>query len=178
MKQELTTPEAQANRVMGERRMVGIEWIDFKATTPISVMVTEKPANVEVKRKRARRLLWHKLVRPTLGNIVLFGCLLGLFSFYCLNCVVRVFGLRKDKPSQWEQMRRLSCHFGLAFLFAAGLMGCVGYVGPGPGPVYGGPYIDGPDFYVFGGGYHGHYAGAFSHRGAASRGFGGHGGHR
>jgi hypothetical protein len=57
-------------------------------------------------------------------------------------------------------------------------MGCVGYVGPGPGPVYGGPYIDGPDFYVFGGGYHGHYAGAFSHRGAASRGFGGHGGHR
>jgi hypothetical protein len=178
MKQELTAPEANADRVMGERRMVGIEWVDPKAATPISVTVTEAPAKVEVKRKRARRLLWHKLVRPTLGNLVLFGCLMGLFCLYCLSCVVQVFGLPNNKPSRWEQMRRMTCHFGLSLLFVVGLMGCVGYVGPGPGPVYGGPYIDGPDFYVFGGGYHGHYAGAFSHRGAVSRGSVGHVGHR
>src|ERR1700733_11230190 len=119
MKQELAAPEAQVNRMAGEQRQVGIEWADWKAAAPVSVTVMEPPANVKVKRERARRVLWHKLLRPTLGNTVLFGCLMVLFSVYCLSCIGRAFGLQKEKPVRWEKMRRLTCQLGLAALFTA-----------------------------------------------------------
>jgi hypothetical protein len=176
MKQALAAPEELAKQAAGERRVVGMDCIGSKAAAPVSITVLETAASAEMGRNCARRMIWHQLIRPALGNIVLFGCLMGLFSLYCLSCIGRAFTfrLRKNRPGRW----RMSCQLGLAVLFTAGLIGCVGYVGPGPGPVYGGPYFDGPDFYVFGGGYHGHYVGAFSHRGAVSRGFAGHGHHR
>jgi hypothetical protein len=88
----------------------------------------------------------------------------------CIAGIVR----QGSEPNTWGKTKQLACQFGLSLLLVAGSTGCVGYVGPDYGPAYVGPYW-GPDFYVFGGGYHGHYAHAYAARGAASRGFAGHG---
>jgi hypothetical protein len=167
MKTELEMPDAMINRAGAEPQFVGITWIDSKTPTAIPVERLEKPELTEIRRERARRKLLHKLVSPTLGNIALFGCLLGLFVLYWLSSLGQAIGLRKNKIAAWNKTRRLTCQLGLGLLLgAAVLAGCVGYVGPDDGAVvYGGP-----DIAVFGGGFHGHFH-EWSHRGAVSRGW-------
>lgn len=175
MKQELEAPEELTKRLVSGQRVMGIDWIDSKAATPVTVKVVEAPAEPEVPRKGGRWLALRDFVLRALGNVVMFVCLIGLFGFYTLSCLGHSVGLQQKKPSRWTRMKRLNHPLGLVLLFALAIAftGCVGYVGPDYGP----GYVGGPDFYVFGGGYyHGHYAHAYAARGAVSRGFGGHGG--
>lgn len=174
MKQELEAPEAVSNRVFIKGRLMGINWIDSKTESPVSVKVLETPGNGGEERKGGRLMLMRNFALMVFGKIMMFG----LFGLYLLSCAGRAIGFRKKAPINWRKVSWLSNHMKLAVLFALPLAfaGCVGYVGPDYGPGYVEPAW-GPDFYVFGGGYyHGHYAHAYSARGAASRGFAGHGG--
>jgi hypothetical protein len=179
MNQELESLERTERLATMGQGLVGIKWTNDEAAAPISVEVIEKPAAVSPERqtkrcRRARRRLLHNFLQPTFGGIVMFFGLIGLFGLYWLSCLGKAVGFDRNRRFRWKNTGRLLCISGLALLFAAGLMGCVGYVGPDYGPGYVGPVYDGPDVYVFGGGYyHGNYAHAYSHRGAVSRGFGG-----
>jgi hypothetical protein len=178
MKQELEVPEVNA---VTDRRVMGVDWIDSKSATPVSVDVIKAPNDFKCGRNRntgsARRVRFSQVLMKAVG--VAFN--LTLFCWSCAQGVGHGLGLiRRGSPQVGDRMRRIKRNAGLILLFvlAIGFAGCVGYVGPGPGVDVYGPGFYGPDVTVFGGGYyHGHYAHAYSARGAVSRG-GFHGGHR
>lgn len=170
MKQELVAPEAMDSGAAGMPGVVGVKWVDSKAEVPVSVQVVKDCAAPGTEREQARwRLL--NFMAPTLGNVVMWCGLIGLFFVYWLSCLGRAIKVRKVKRIGWQRMRHLMWQSGLALIFGLGLMGCVGYVGPDGGAVVEGPVVETPGVYVFGGYGHGHYAGAWGHRGAASRGW-------
>ncbi len=86
----------------------------------------------------------------------------------------------RPKGSCVTRFNALKVSFAVALMM--GLNGCVGYVDGGYDG--GGVVATGPDIWLFGGGHDRGHDRAYSHRGAASRGFahgsggGGHGGHR
>src|SRR5580704_4757830 len=152
MKEQLEASEAAKDRQAGGGRALDIKWVDSKKESPVSVtIIGSLPARFA----------------GVLGRT-------GGFFIYWVKRGGHAVGLRKESPPHWKNVSQVHSHLGIALLFALmiGFAGCVGYVGPGgPGPYYG------PDFAVFGGGYyHGHFAHAYSVRGAASR--GGFHGHR
>jgi hypothetical protein len=122
MKQELT--QRRRHRRIGWRAsgaMVGIEWIDFKAAAPsFGDMVTEPPANVEVKRERARRLLLAQIGPAHAGQHSIVRVFAG-----AVQCVLPEllwwpgFRIAERKTEfSWEQMRRLTCQLRVGRLYS------------------------------------------------------------
>lgn len=172
MKQEMTAPEATENRTGNKTRVMGINWVDSKKPGEVSIKVLDRMKASRPEHKSVRENGWQSFMLPTPRNFASFGYRIGLYVLYCVGSFGRAMGLQRNHRLRWKNPRRSVRLMGLALLSALTMefVGCVGYVGPDGGEVVG-PVVETPGVFVVGGGYHGHYAGDWGHRGAVSRGW-------
>ena len=81
---------------------LGITFRGAKTATPIPIEI--RPEAVEPQARVTEGNTWlivRDFVKPTFSNLVLLGCLLGLFFLYCCSCIINALSFSsRNKTSQ------------------------------------------------------------------------------
>lgn len=102
MKNELLTLEPE---VADKTAVAGTMGIAFDhANTVKAVQVEEEPEMAATEAGKSRAGLWATLgsfLKPSLSNLFLLGCLIGLFVLYCCSCIIHAlkFPVRRKASS-------------------------------------------------------------------------------
>ena len=97
MKNEPLTLEADVVEKTTGEHALGIAF--NHANTVKVVPMDEQPESDASKRNPGIRTAAGEFVKPTLSNLFLLGCLLGLFVLYCGSCVIHALTLPARKKS-------------------------------------------------------------------------------